>query len=115
MWQYDWQAPGAPDDCHYPQPVAKNPKVYDPNNRASMTLIGCGSALGKAIPPYCIFKVWPNRYFAWARGLDDDAAFNQSDTGFSNGDIMLDWLRHSMQTIDNIIRLISKVTMTYRY
>ena len=66
-----------------------------------MTLIGCGSALGKTIPPYCIFKVWPNRYFAWARGLDDDAAFNQPDTGFSNGDIMLDWLRHSMQTIES--------------
>jgi hypothetical protein len=74
--------------------LAKNPEVYDPNNRESMTLMGCGSAAGDAIPAYCIFKVWPNRNFAQAKDLHDDVAFTQSDTGFSNSDIMLDWLRH---------------------
>ena len=32
--------------------------------------------------------------FAQAKDLQDDVAFTQSDTGFSNSDIMLDWLRH---------------------
>jgi DDE superfamily endonuclease/Tc5 transposase-like DNA-binding protein len=68
------------------------PKLSDPANRETCTLLGCGNAVGDDIPPWLIFKVFPRANWALI-DLEEEARFAQSDTGFSNAVISLEWLR----------------------
>ncbi|KAL8364613.1 hypothetical protein RB595_006081 [Gaeumannomyces hyphopodioides] len=68
------------------------PEVTDPANRESLTLIGCGNAAGDSLPPFCILSAGP--YLHWAdNDLDERTAFVKSETGFSNSDIMMAFMR----------------------
>ncbi|KAL8410358.1 hypothetical protein RB594_005260 [Gaeumannomyces avenae] len=68
------------------------PEVTDPANRESLTLIGCGNAAGDSLPPFCILSAGP--YFHWADSdLDERTAFVKSETGFSNSNIMMAFMR----------------------
>jgi hypothetical protein len=45
------------------------------------------------IPPLMVFKTWPTE--SWDVGdLDEAIRFARSDTGFSNAEISMDWIRH---------------------
>lgn len=71
----------------------EKPRVLDPNNRESCTLIGAGNAVGDSLAPFCIFKQWP--LAEWVDSdLPGDTAFVRSESGFSNAEIMLAWIRH---------------------
>ena len=69
------------------------PRISDPANRESCTLVGCGNAAGDDIPPWLVFKVWPSTDFAHSE-VPNGTRFARSDTGFSNAEISLDWLKH---------------------
>jgi hypothetical protein len=71
----------------------QRPQVHDFDNRESTTMIGAGNAIGDVIPPYMIFKVFPTESWATA-DVDDNIRFARSETGFSNGEIMMDWIKH---------------------
>ena len=71
----------------------QQPRVVNPNNRESATLVGCANAAGDSIPPYIIFKSWPTEQWADLEG-DDSMRFARSDTGSSNADIHFDWVHH---------------------
>ncbi|KAG6989181.1 hypothetical protein FocnCong_v021292 [Fusarium oxysporum f. sp. conglutinans] len=51
-----------------------------------------GNAAGETTPPWLIFKAFPTLEWANIEG-DLEMRFTQSDTAFSNGDIMLEWAR----------------------
>ena len=70
----------------------KRHEVMDPNNCESCTLVGCANAAGSTIPPYMVFKVFPSTGWALMPGTDN-YRFAQSDTGFSNTEIAMDWIR----------------------
>ncbi|KAJ3455747.1 hypothetical protein MRS44_017229 [Fusarium solani] len=71
---------------------SQRPEIVDPNNRESMTLIGAGNAVGDSIPPWLIFKSFPSE--SWAE-IDciPGMRFAKSESGFSNKEISLEWLR----------------------
>ena len=69
------------------------PELSDPSNRESSTCIGCGNAAGDDIPPWLVFKVYPSANWA-TLPLPNGMQFARSDTGFSNAEISLDWLKH---------------------
>jgi hypothetical protein len=69
------------------------PSLDDPANRETATLIGCGNAVGDAIPPWLIFKVFPSLHWS-LQNLPDGMRFARSDAAFSNADICLEWLQH---------------------
>ncbi|KAL8296462.1 hypothetical protein RB597_005852 [Gaeumannomyces tritici] len=71
----------------------KKPTTLDPANRESCTIVGAGNAEGETIPALCIFKQWPTTDWADS-GLPGETTFVRSDTGFSNLEIMLTWIRH---------------------
>lgn len=71
----------------------ERPRTLDPNNRESCTLMGGGNASGDSLPPFCVFEKWPTN--DWLDfNLDENIKFVRSDTGFSNAELMLTWLRH---------------------
>ncbi|RKK61040.1 hypothetical protein BFJ69_g17166 [Fusarium oxysporum] len=62
-------------------------------NRESSTMLGCANAAGFMIPPLLVFKSWPTE--SWeVDDLDEAIRFARSDTGFSNAEISMDWIRH---------------------
>ncbi|KJZ68483.1 hypothetical protein HIM_10909 [Hirsutella minnesotensis 3608] len=71
----------------------RRPEVIDPGNRESCTLIGAANAAGDVMPPWMVFKVFPSESWANVDG-SGDIRFARSDTGFSNREITLDWIRH---------------------
>ncbi|KJZ69732.1 hypothetical protein HIM_10872 [Hirsutella minnesotensis 3608] len=71
----------------------RRPEVIDPGNRESCTLIGAVNAVGDAMPPWVVFKVFPSESWAETEG-SGDIRFARSDTGFSNAEITLDWVHH---------------------
>ncbi|KAL8299178.1 hypothetical protein RB594_008459 [Gaeumannomyces avenae] len=77
--------------------VAKNkhekPISTDPANRESCAIIGAGNAAGDTFPPLRIFKQWPTSDWGES-GLPGETVLVRSDTGFSNSEIMLTWIRH---------------------
>ncbi|KJZ71085.1 hypothetical protein HIM_09504 [Hirsutella minnesotensis 3608] len=78
----------------------RRPEVIDPGNRESCTLIGAANAAGDVMPPWMVFKVFPSESWANVDG-SGDIRFARSDTGFSNREITLDWIRHfNIQTFD---------------
>jgi hypothetical protein len=63
------------------------------SNRESATMIGAVNAEGYTIPPFMIFKSWPTE--GWdVNDLDKNIRFARSETGFSNAEISMDWIRH---------------------
>ncbi|KAM5528507.1 transposase [Fusarium oxysporum f. sp. phaseoli] len=63
------------------------------SNRESSTMLGCVNAAGFMIPPLMVFKTWPTE--SWdVDALDESIRFARSDTGFSNAEISMDWIRH---------------------
>ncbi|KAG7403661.1 hypothetical protein Forpe1208_v016315 [Fusarium oxysporum f. sp. rapae] len=63
------------------------------SNRESSTILGCANAAGFMIPPLMVFKTWPTE--SWdVDALDEAIRFARSDTGFSNAEISMDWIRH---------------------
>ncbi|KAG7414095.1 hypothetical protein Forpe1208_v008319 [Fusarium oxysporum f. sp. rapae] len=63
------------------------------SNRESSTMLGCANAAGFMIPPLMVFKTWPTE--SWdVDALDEAIRFARSDTGFSNAEISMDWIRH---------------------
>ncbi|GKU12048.1 unnamed protein product, partial [Fusarium langsethiae] len=67
------------------------------SNRETSTMIGCANAEGFTIPPLMVFKTWPTE--GWdIDGLYEEIRFARSDTGFSNAEISMDWIRHFNQS-----------------
>ncbi|KAG7404257.1 hypothetical protein Forpe1208_v015700 [Fusarium oxysporum f. sp. rapae] len=63
------------------------------SNRESSTMLRCANAAGFIIPPLMVFKTWPTE--SWdVNALDEAIRFARSDTGFSNAEISMDWIRH---------------------
>ncbi|KAI7772017.1 hypothetical protein LZL87_011710 [Fusarium oxysporum] len=63
------------------------------SNRESSTMLGCANAAGFMLPPLMVFKTWPTE--SWdVDDLDEAIRFARSDTGFSNAEISMDWIRH---------------------
>lgn len=71
---------------------ARRPRVINPGNRESCTLLGCANAVGDALPPWLVFKVFPAEAWAHIDG-HPEMRFVRSDSGFSNAEITLDWLQ----------------------
>ncbi|KAK5987494.1 MFS-type transporter clz9-like protein [Cladobotryum mycophilum] len=69
----------------------ERPKVIDPGNRESCTLLGTVNAIGDSMIPWLIFQVYPTESWAEMKG-EDDLRFCRTDTGFSNSDIAFEWL-----------------------
>jgi hypothetical protein len=77
-------------------------------NRESTTMLGCANAAGceysldfcpysdislVMIPPLMVFKTWPTE--SWdVNALDEGIRFARSESGFSNAEISMDWIRH---------------------
>ncbi|WKT54098.1 HTH CenpB-type DNA-binding domain [Fusarium oxysporum f. sp. vasinfectum] len=62
-------------------------------NRESTTMLGCANAAGFMIPPLMVFKTWPTE--SWdVNALDEGIRFARSESGFSNAEISMDWIRH---------------------
>jgi hypothetical protein len=77
-------------------------------NRESTTMLGCANAAGckysldfcvysdiflVMIPPLMVFKTWPTE--SWdVDDLDEGIRFARSESGFSNAEISMDWIRH---------------------
>jgi hypothetical protein len=59
-----------------------------------MTLVGAGNVVREYIPPYCIFKYWPDVNWGQDEEADGEIRFAQSETAFSNREIFKDWLKH---------------------
>jgi hypothetical protein len=70
---------------------SQRPEVVDPSNRESCTQIGAANALGTSIPPWLIFKALPTESWAEIDAIPG-MRFAQSETGFSNQQITLEWL-----------------------
>ncbi|KAG7406844.1 hypothetical protein Forpi1262_v018256 [Fusarium oxysporum f. sp. raphani] len=68
-------------------------EVFSPADRESCTVIGTGNAAGDTTPPWLIFKSFPTLEWAQIEG-DFQMRFAQSDTAFSNAEIMLQWAQH---------------------
>ncbi|EGU77976.1 hypothetical protein FOXB_11511 [Fusarium oxysporum f. sp. conglutinans Fo5176] len=63
------------------------------SNRESTTMLGCANAAGFMIPPLMVFKTWPTE--SWdVEDLDEAIRFARSESGFSNAEISMDWIRH---------------------
>ncbi|KAF5697454.1 hypothetical protein FMUND_15407 [Fusarium mundagurra] len=63
------------------------------SNRESTTMLGCANAAGFMIPPLMVFKTWPTE--SWdVDALDEAIRFAHLETGFSNAEISMDWIRH---------------------
>jgi hypothetical protein len=71
----------------------QRPEVLDPANRESCTLLGAVNAIGDSMPPWLVFKTFPVESWASIKA-DEDIRFARSETGFSNAEITIDWLRH---------------------
>lgn len=69
------------------------PEVTGFANRESCTVIAAVNAVGQAIPAEVIFKAWPSENWD-LEGADTAMRFAQSDTGFSNKELTMDWIRH---------------------
>ncbi|KFA80739.1 hypothetical protein S40288_10232, partial [Stachybotrys chartarum IBT 40288] len=68
------------------------PQVTNPANRESWTLLGCANAVGDVIPPWIVLKTYPTSGCEAIQG-DNEMRFARSDTGFSNAEITVDWLK----------------------
>ncbi|RKK23585.1 hypothetical protein BFJ66_g17449, partial [Fusarium oxysporum f. sp. cepae] len=68
-------------------------EVVSFSNRESTTMLGCANAAGFMIPPLMVFKTWPTE--SWdVEDLDEAIRFARSESGFSNAEISMDWIRH---------------------
>ncbi|KAF5671128.1 hypothetical protein FDENT_11012 [Fusarium denticulatum] len=68
-------------------------EVVSFTNRESSTMLGCANAAGFMIPPLMVFKTWPTE--SWeVDDLDEGIRFARSESGFSNAEISMDWIRH---------------------
>lgn len=69
--------------------------LMDPDNRKYISSVESISAGERDIPPMIILA-GKQILKRWAVGndLDDDVLFAVSDTGYSNDDLAMDWLRH---------------------
>jgi hypothetical protein len=71
---------------------SERPQVLDPSKESS-TLIGTVNAAGQSIPPWLVFQTFPTE--SWAEVDADNAIhFARSETGFSNSQILFEWLHH---------------------
>ncbi|CCE28413.1 uncharacterized protein CPUR_01888 [Claviceps purpurea 20.1] len=62
-------------------------------HREFSTMVGCANAAGSMIPPMVVFKEWPTE--SWeGYDLDEGIRFARSETGFSNAETSMDWIRH---------------------
>ncbi|KAF2184555.1 CENP-B protein [Zopfia rhizophila CBS 207.26] len=83
--------------------VAKNQYVYTrhgkqifiphSNNRELISLVECCSANGDIIEPMIIIKA-STILEKWVIDLPDDYLINVSDSGYSNDETSLDWIKH---------------------
>ncbi|KAF2177060.1 DDE-domain-containing protein, partial [Zopfia rhizophila CBS 207.26] len=83
--------------------VAKNQYVYTKhgktvfiphsNNRELMTLVEACSANGEIIDPMIIIKA-STILERWVMDLPDDYLIHKSDSGYSNDETSLDWIKH---------------------
>ena len=73
-------------------------KIYgaDPDNRESLTSVECISAAGFVLPPMLILagKLHLEKWFQDEIGLPRDTLFAVSDSGSSNDELSMHWIRH---------------------
>ncbi|OWT42563.1 DDE superfamily endonuclease domain-containing protein [Pochonia chlamydosporia 170] len=67
-----------------------------PTNRESATAIEAISAAGRHCPGFLIMTGSKHmaRWYAESVGLDEDTALGVSETGYSNDELSLEWIRH---------------------
>ncbi|UKZ89691.1 uncharacterized protein TrAFT101_012021 [Trichoderma asperellum] len=74
---------------------SQQPKVLDPKNRESSTVVASINAAGETIPPWVIFKTFPTEPWSEVEvGADEAIHFARSETGFSNSETSFEWLHH---------------------
>ena len=67
--------------------IETKPQEVTSGKGQTITLLGCGNAVGNAIPPYFVFS--GERMID---GLMDGSSGTVSESGWSNSTIFLDWL-----------------------
>jgi hypothetical protein len=55
--------------------------------------LGCANAVGDVIPPWFVLSVFPTESLADCV-VDTNIRFARSETGFSNAEITVDWIKH---------------------
>lgn len=63
------------------------------NNREQVSLVEAISASGVAIAPMIIVKA-ATILEGWIMDLPDDYLMHKSETGYSNNETSLDWIKH---------------------
>ncbi|PTB68012.1 hypothetical protein BBK36DRAFT_18422 [Trichoderma citrinoviride] len=70
-------------------------QVLEPSNQEPSSLIGVANAAGESIAPFVVFKTLPFNPEPVSNAVGGNGVhFAQSETGFSNADISLEWLHH---------------------
>ncbi|KFY10587.1 hypothetical protein V492_04923 [Pseudogymnoascus sp. VKM F-4246] len=74
--------------------AAKELYTPSPENRTSITILETVSAVGKVIPPVLVIPGKIHMDSWYHTNLQDTALFLLSDSGFSNSELALQWLKH---------------------
>ncbi len=69
--------------------------MTDPDNREYITSAESINGVGRTIPAFLIFK-GKHTLHKWAlyNDLSDETSLSTSDSGYSNNNLAMDWLRH---------------------
>ena len=97
---YNVDETGMPLDHRPPKIVAKKGqrkvRYRTSGNKAQITVIGCVSASGQAIPPFVIFDTKSMNY-EWTKGEVSGTAYGLSEKGWVDTVLFREWLKHFLQ------------------
>ncbi|KAG4078417.1 hypothetical protein HA402_013128 [Bradysia odoriphaga] len=75
--------------CIFKRGVKYPERICD-SSKASTSLMFCGNATGKMLPPYVVYKA-KHLYPTWMEGGPSDTRYNRSKSGWFDASIFADW------------------------
>ena len=98
---YNMDETGVPLDPRPPKVIAakgqKKVRYRSSGNKSQITVVGCGSATGQAIPPFIIFAAKQLNEL-WTRDEVSGSRFAVSDSGWIDQELFFYWLRDHFMT-----------------
>ena len=98
---YNMNETGVPLDPRPPKVIAakgqKKVRYRSSGNKSQITVVGCGSATGQAIPPFIIFAA-KQLNEPWTRDEVSGSRFAVSDSGWIDQELFFYWLRDHFMT-----------------
>ena len=93
---YNMDETGVPLEPHPPKVVAfkgqKKVRYRTSGQKAQITVIGCGSATGQALPPFIIFSA-KQLNILWTKGEVSGSRYGVSDKGWVDQELFYYWLK----------------------